>query len=116
MQREIKFRAFYEGLMFQVTELFWSNQTAYLYEEGQDSGFIIPLHDIKLMQFTGLKSKSGTEIYEGDIVDGRRYYRPALYGRRVAKMDYQSLNDLERWCNDIEVIGNIYENPGLLTV
>jgi hypothetical protein len=50
--REIKFR-FYEGIMHEVTELMWSDQTAYLWEpsdEDDGSGFTMSLSDIELMQ------------------------------------------------------------------
>jgi hypothetical protein len=70
--------------------------------------------DWEFDQFTGLLDKNGKEIWEGDIVDGRRYWRPKLFGRRVARMDSLGLNDLERWHNDIEIIGNIHENPDLI--
>lgn len=86
------------------------------------------IHELKILQYTGLKDKNGQEIYEGDIVK-------AWYG---VPYDYLSGNGIEKgeviWnsgfacfsvktdeiqptfsCfNDFEVIGNIYENSELL--
>lgn len=97
---------------------------------------------IKLMQYTGLKDENGVEIYEGDIAkvlvaytdyDGCEYKRPSrVYNHKtkyvniavsfdsgtfILDTDYTDSLGHTLWLwtqEDIEVIGNIYENPELL--
>lgn len=91
---------------------------------------------LELMQYTGLKDKNGKEIYEGDIVKitekekiskhkvismkpiiadiewSEEYLTYTLITTSV-KDAFESLTDYLDEC-DIEVIGNIYDNPELL--
>lgn len=77
----------------------------------------VPFNESVLMQSTGLVDKNGKEIFEGDIV--------LIYGEKISKVFYSQGS----FCVDIlnggtplhgfsskqlEVIGNIYENPELL--
>lgn len=73
-------------------------------------------------QYTGLKDKNGTEIYEGDVVkvegDGEIYrvkWIRSGFGLepRYNSPRYPVLGNVELR-RKIEVIGNIHENPGLL--
>lgn len=74
---------------------------------------------VVLMQYTGLKDKNGVEIYEGDI------YKLKRFNGLEAICVVEDLQDFfekkgyaegelgEDW-DEIEVIGNIYENPELI--
>ena len=77
------------------------------------------------MQFTGLLDKSGVEIYEGDIVkysafneqkELQNYINPIFWEQNFASFSVG--NEHSFWalstCEDVEVVGNIYENPELL--
>ena len=80
-----------------------------------------------LMQYTGLKDRIGTEIYEGDIVKiwGRGFTNKLGSGNAIVVFDeaqfafYINEQYYHIWgdsCEMYEVIGNIYENPELLEV
>ena len=118
--REIKFRAWdkTENHMYK-----WEN----LLNQNLKNIFTIPKQcGYNIMQFTGLHDKNGKEIYEGDIVsfnlksdsEGQPYiigyieYQTTFSGYRI--MSFEGSFALDYNIKDIEVIGNIYDNPELL--
>jgi uncharacterized phage protein (TIGR01671 family) len=81
--------------------------------------------DYNIMQFTGLNDKNGKKIFEGDILRQFPGFGCA-WKERVGRVNYQfasfwfdmggqaqTLDDHDCY---FEVIGNIYENPNLITV
>src|SRR5690554_6542937 len=121
IMREIKFRAWDDGKMYNVRAIVWhggyvSNIEVFT-EQGAEYLYSI---NAKLMQFTGLKDKHGNEIYEGDICK-YSYINPMTREERtfVCKVEWsngaywlRSINDSSQdtllWIQhkEIEVIGN----------
>ena len=82
----------------------------------------LPNEYIKIMQYTGLKDRNEREIYEGDVVRLDDKYNGLIawdLGRWQSVMYLHDL-DIERYFDlyithsNLEIIGNIYENPELL--
>ena len=82
------------------------------------------IEDMILMQYTGLKDKKQKEIYEGDILvyieDGS--IGKVTWNKEEAGFYFSMLLEdggyeeemLSDYINNLEVIGNIYDNPELL--
>ena len=68
-------------------------------------------------QFTGLYDKNGREIYEGDIVKSTFTTYIVTWDKECACFSLKEDNTphlLADYIDDIEVFGNIYDNPELL--
>jgi len=114
-QREIKFR-FYNKKTKEIVEEcdMWWNYIEYLNED-----------EVIVCQWTSLLDKNKKEIYEGDIVSNgnkNKKYEDIfeIYfdrGEFLAgcKRGIIGGKTLGFWSDNLEVIGNIYENPELLS-
>ena len=142
--REIKFRAIHK-----LTLKKWDEENLYFHDgswyedfRALEDGRPLNLEQCAVMQYTGLKDKIGTEIYEGDIFALEVPYVCFETGDTVYEKEYipvtfedgkyvlyeQGIRNhdlcdvLTGWriregykCNG-EVIGNIYEHKHLLEV
>lgn len=127
--REIKFRAWHE----QDKEMVYFKNEKLVKDVHQMqhlANLINGQYGDVLMQLTGLKDKNGVEIYDGDILKGSSkvfgatlgtlelsiyedcecYMHENHYGWNVCGIPFKDLVD-----DGLIVIGNIYENPELLT-
>lgn len=88
----------------------------------------VPASEFILMQSTGLFDMYDKEIFEGDIVklsncDDDEYVTPVVWDKNYAcfsvsfsgkyPMPFDYLEEFYTELKDIEVVGNIYENPEL---
>jgi len=133
MQRVIKFR----GRVRKTGEWVYGSLELYSYGAGPGTAIIHTFLDWGLNgsvqvdpktvgQFTGLKDKNGNEIYEGDVVE---YKNPAFTSDiRKDRVEWDEwYAGFDPFCNhgvdisykidglDVGVIGNIHENPDLLS-
>ena len=125
MMREILFRgkrldngAWVYGSLLQVECDDGSIVTAIL--ERKDSVGDAEVHPSTVGQYTGLKDKHGNRIFEGDVltVDGEDGFfvlefqedtaRFVMYGDSIV-VDFDNF-----WSYEVEVMGNIHDNPELL--
>jgi hypothetical protein len=110
-QREIKFRAYHEGHGRKAPA-----RMVYDDKPGDSLRWLADGQPVFVMQFTGLRDRTGKEVYEGDVL-------------RVDFRDpgYKPINVVVEWNNDdvcwyvgapgqyLTVIGNVYEHPELLS-
>lgn len=128
MEREIKFRAWdklkREWLFgYELPNLGGFSLIGEVVLFGELSKFSLDYYqNIIFMQYTGLKDKNGTEIYEGDIVRYGEDVLTVTWNKKFASFCL----DKSGWMHShyfgeaaspskCEVIGNIHLNPELLT-
>ena len=126
MSRAIKFRAWDGNVLIKVRLLeyvpAWRSSTG---KQGYNVNQHLGISPENLMQFTGLHNKNGKEIYEGDIVKvSDKGYKGIIHwhkgrfsiGKPIDTSKYQHpySSDFNMFTFELEIIGNIYENPELI--
>lgn len=118
--RTIKFRAWEKDEKYMSKPFSFSD----IEPNGEIEEGTISLEECAVMQFTGLLDKNGKEIYEGNIVQmhhPKEHRKNEITGLGTVvfhKGQYiveDTMDDDSPLYGKWEVIGNIYENPELLS-
>lgn len=121
MAREIKFRFWnHASKSFCYDRLIDSDGDIFKQSPAFDDYYceLTECDEVTACQYTDLKDKSGTEIYEGDVVKvekeiGIIEFKEGVFCVTWLKKSWLS-NQIHILKRHIEIIGNIYENPELL--
>lgn len=127
-----KYRAYDSGSlcrMYRPEEVWVCDGGVWVVDEDSWNGELILNNDLNLMQSTGLKDKNGKEIFDGDILkvtnlqswlevvsfnEDKAMFVSKETNRKVEETPLYDLFNTDIF--EVEVIGNVYENPELWKV
>jgi uncharacterized phage protein (TIGR01671 family) len=127
--REIKFRAWHKHFKQMSNTIMSLGDSYFGFPNRRELRYWLHAEEMEVMQFTGLKDKNGKGIWEGDVIHFRGWDFLIKFGFdqsittigffyiRKAK-DVQTAVEFKGGIDFLaggEVIGNIYENPELLS-
>jgi len=120
--REIKFKVFADGKMYEPFKLNWLKNNSGRPDDFNSTNFS---EGVIFLQWTGLKDKDQKEVYDGDILE--------IDGHRIVKVEWKEVMGLwdlvfvsdkfdkkflgcpmARVNSRGKVIGNIHQDPDLL--
>jgi uncharacterized phage protein (TIGR01671 family) len=128
--REIKFKLWNphgKSMIEDVENVYDCLKQQHVHDKTQPSRGFTPAYDhvsegFVWLQFTGVKDKKGRDIYEGDIVkysldnpdgDSQTFIEEVIFHGSCFVVDgYTPLDVTIDW--EVEVIGNVHENPELI--
>lgn len=132
--REIKYKVYYKQELQGYERLGKTGWEWMCIEFNPDNGErwmrgVFPNNEnYKRFEYTGLKDKNGVEIYEGDVLESfpkpdvrftveQGWSTDGLYGWLLrSHYSEKKLYSLDKSCLKMQLIGNIYSNPELLTL
>ena len=128
-RREIKFKVWckeneefiqFNKMGFWEDGSLWYAQGIDENEKETDPPYFENQNDWELVQYTGVKDKNGVEIYDGSIVrftvdeyNTREYVEEVVYSDGAFWCGNWLLFDAKMNDDDLEVLGNIYEDKKL---